>query len=84
MREIYVYDSVKDEWQEIGDMTDLEAMSVAEDVEQELNKRLHSIMDPFEAEVTSESKELSHLRFRLLFKNWAGIVPRRIMKGASK
>lgn len=77
MREIYIYDSINDEWKKIEDMTDLEVISVAEDVEQELNKRLHNIMDPFEAEITSESWELN-LRFKLLFKNWDGIVPRRI------
>lgn len=78
MKEIYIYNSEKDEWNELHELTDVEFLSVAEEVKQEADRRVYNTLEPFEGEITGKLTGVDWLRFYLLFKDWSGYVPRRI------
>ena len=78
MNEIFYYKEDTDEMLEISELTDAELIQLTADVEQEADLRVYEQLPTFEAEISADPYSVDLLRFRLLFKGWAGIVPRRI------
>ncbi len=84
MSDIFYYNEDTDEMLEISELTNAELIRLTADVEQEAHLRVYEELPAFEAETRFEAEISADLygadllRFRLLFKNWAGIVPRRI------
>lgn len=77
MCELYYYDERTDEFKVLGELTDAEFIEVAEEVSAEGELRVFEGLDHFEGTIDLTTAEID-LRFRLLFKSWAGIVPRKI------
>lgn len=75
MCELYYYDEQADEFKELGELTTLEFIEAAEEVSAEGEARVWESLEPFEAEITAGPIDLE---IRLMFKSWAGIVPRQI------
>lgn len=75
MKEIYVYDTETDQMQALDEMTDVEFLEVAEEFSDEAKMRVWESLDTYEATIEGD---VMPLEVRLTFKNWAGIVPRRI------
>lgn len=75
MKEIYVYDTETDQMQALDEMTDVEFLEVAEMFSDEAEMMVWESLDTFEATIEGEAMPIE---VRLTFKNWAGIVPRRI------
>ena len=78
MIDIFYYNEDTDEMLEISELTNAELIQLTADVEQEAHLRVYEELPAFEAEISADLYGADLLRFRLLFKNWAGIVPRRI------
>lgn len=78
MNEIFYYKEDTDEMLEISELTDAELIQLTADAEQEADLRVYERLPTFEAEIHADTYGVDALRFRLLFKGWAGIVPRRI------
>lgn len=76
MNELFYYNADTDELKPLGELTDIELIEAAEDLEKEADARVYASLPAFEGEVSAASGEL--LRFKLLFKDWSGLVPRMI------
>lgn len=76
MNELYFYNEDTDELLTLDEVNTIEFLEIAEEVGAEADRRLYEILPPFEAELEMEWE--SALRFRLMTKSWAGIVPRQI------
>lgn len=80
MNELYFYKEDTDELLTLDEVNTIDFLEIAEEVGAEADRRLYETLPAFEAEWEAEL-ELeweSALRFRLMTKSWAGIVPRQI------
>lgn len=78
MNKLFYYDENTDEMKTLGEINDAEFLTLAEDFEREADARIYEklpLLDSFSGEI--QGAEIS-LEFRLLFKSWAGLVPRKI------
>lgn len=76
MNELFYYNADTDELKSIGEISNVEFLSVAEDIEKEADMRVYEMLPLFEGEVSAAPEDL--LCFKLLFKDWSGLVPRQI------
>ena len=77
MGEIYYYIEETGEMKAIDAVTTLEFISAAEDFGKEADARVFETLPPFEGKIEIEDAYTA-LNFRMLFKTWEGLVPRKI------
>lgn len=76
MNELFYYNADTDELKSIGELTDVEFIEAAEVFGKEADMRVYESLPAVEGEISAAPEAL--LRFKLLFKDWSGLVPRRI------
>lgn len=75
---LYYYDDNERKFKEVPELTNAQIISAAQELGEEADQRVFETLPSFEIELTRDRASIDDLRFRLLFKTWAGVVPRQI------
>lgn len=79
MNELFYYKEDTDELLTLGEISNMEFLSVAEAVGKEADARVYEALPQvYEHSFDIEMDPEAALRFKFLFKDWRGIVPRQI------